>query len=148
MCAHRSLIRIFTGHILDSKWHQCSSCGQRRLIRLCGCTGWFESSLGAHVRRYVFSRCGSNSVIRRHLHNENTPIQIYWEFIPPKKENFQVKNSGSFHISAQNIDCGIRENRIGEAVLTSTHNLCKFLSRNRKLMYTPVNPSFTYESRL
>ena len=29
------------------------------LIRLRECTGWFESSLGAHVRRYVFWRCGS-----------------------------------------------------------------------------------------
>ena len=26
--------------------------------------------------------------------------------LPPKNENFQMKNSGSFHISAQNIDCG------------------------------------------
>ena len=25
---------------------------------------------------------------------------------PPKTENFQIKNSGIFHISAQNIDCG------------------------------------------
>ena len=25
---------------------------------------------------------------------------------PPKTENFQVKNSDFFHISAQNIDCG------------------------------------------
>ena len=25
---------------------------------------------------------------------------------PPKTENFQVKNSDIFHISAQNIDCG------------------------------------------
>ena len=24
-----------------------------------GCAGWFESSLGAHIRKYVFSRCGS-----------------------------------------------------------------------------------------
>ena len=36
--------------------------------------------------------------------------------LPPKNEDFQMKNSVSFHISAQNIDC--------EAVLTSTHNLC------------------------
>ena len=35
------------------------SCGQRRLIRLHWCVDWFESSLGAHSRRYVFSRCGS-----------------------------------------------------------------------------------------
>ena len=39
------------------------------------------------------------------------------------------KNSYMFHISAQNI-------------LTSTHNLC-FWAEIRKIMYTPVNPSFT-----
>ena len=37
---------------------------------------------------------------------------------------------------------GTRQNRLGEAVLTSTHNLC-FLAEIRKIMYTPVNPSFT-----
>ena len=26
--------------------------------------------------------------------------------LPPKNEKFQLNNSGSFHISAQNIDCG------------------------------------------
>ena len=40
------------------------------------------------------------------IHYGNTPIQIYWEFYHQKNENFQMKNSGSFHISAQNIDCG------------------------------------------
>ena len=29
-----------------------------------------------------------------------------------------------FFISAQNIDCDTRKNRLAEAVLTSTHNLC------------------------
>ena len=48
-----------SAHFLDSQGCKVSSCRQRRLIRLCGCAGWFESSLGAHVRRYVFSRCGS-----------------------------------------------------------------------------------------
>ena len=32
----------------------------KTLIRLRGWAGWFDSSLGAHVKRYVFSRCGSN----------------------------------------------------------------------------------------
>ena len=41
-----------------------------------------------------------------------------------KKENFQIKNSDIFHISAQNIDCGTRLNRLGEVVLMSTNNLC------------------------
>ena len=38
--------------------------------------------------------------------------------LPPKNENFQMKNSDIFLISAQNIDVGT------EAVLMSTHNLC------------------------
>ena len=52
--------------------------------------------------------------------------------LPPKNENFQMKNSYIFHISAQNIDCGysLEPPRRGDAVLMSTHNLC-FLSRNK-----------------
>ena len=40
--------------------HLCMSkmCPVKILIRLCECAGWFESSLGAQVRRYVFWRCG------------------------------------------------------------------------------------------
>ena len=41
-----------------------------------------------------------------HHHYENTPIQIYWKFHHQKSENFQIKNSNIFHISAENIDCG------------------------------------------
>ena len=33
------------------------------LIRLCECTGWSESQLGAHVRRYIFWCCGSYLVL-------------------------------------------------------------------------------------
>ena len=42
----------------------------------------------------------------RTRHYENTPIQIYWNFHHQKNENFQIKNSDIFHISAQNKDCG------------------------------------------
>ena len=57
----RSLIRIFTGRILDSQGCKVSSCGQRRLVRLRGAQNYdfHESSSGAHVRSYVFSRRGS-----------------------------------------------------------------------------------------
>ena len=37
---------------------------------------------------------------------KKTPIQIYRKFYPKKIENFQIKNSDNFHISAQNIGCG------------------------------------------
>ena len=40
------------------------------------------------------------------FHYENTPIQIYRKFHLQKTENFQIKKSDIFHISAQNIDCG------------------------------------------
>ena len=43
---------------------------------------------------------------------------------PLKTESFQIKILIVFYISAQNIDCGTRQNRLAEAVLTSTHNLC------------------------
>ena len=43
---------------------------------------------------------------------------------PKKTENFQIKTSDIFHISAQNIDCGYSLEPPGKAVLTSTHNLC------------------------
>ena len=39
-------------------------------------------------------------------HYENIPIQIYRKFHYQKNENFCIKNSDIFHISAQNIDCG------------------------------------------
>ena len=53
-----------------------------------------------------------------------------------------MKNSCSFHISAQHMDCGY----LFEPPLRGGSNeypqLC-FWEEIRKLMYTPVNPSFT-----
>ena len=37
--------------------------------------------------------------LRKHAYSNILKI------LPPKKENFQIKNSDIFHISAQNIDC-------------------------------------------
>ena len=74
--------------------------------------------------------------LRKHTYSNMLKI------LPPKNENFQIQNSDIFHISDQNIDCGYSLDRLAEAVLTSTHNLC-FWAEIRKLMYTHVNPSFT-----
>ena len=75
-------------------------------------------------------------------HYENTPIQIYWTFYNQKRENFQIKNSDIFHITAQNIDCWYS--------LEPPHRGCSNeypqsmgFSKIRKIMYTPVNHSFT-----
>ena len=86
-----------------------------------------------------------------------TRLFKYTENFTSKNWNFQIKkNSDIFHISAQNIDCrySLEPPRRGgsneyhnlyvfaEAVLTSTHNLC-FWAEIRKIMYIPLNPSFT-----
>ena len=72
------------------------------------------------------------------IHNENMPIQIYrkvylqtLKISDQKKKKNSDKNSDIFHISAQNIDCGY------------SLEPPRFLAGIRKIMYTPVNPSFT-----
>ena len=62
--------------------------------------------------------------------------------LPPKTENFQIKNFDIFYISAQNIDCGYSL----EPPCWGGYNeypQFTFWSRNKKAMHTPVNPSFT-----
>ena len=75
-------------------------------------------------------------------HYENTPIQLYWKFYNQKRENFQIKNFDIFRISAQNIDCGylLEPPRPGGS---NEYPQSLFWAEIRKIMYTPVNPSFT-----
>ena len=56
-----------------------------------------------------------------------------------------MKNSGSFHISSQNIDCCYMYllNRLGEAVLTSTHNQCFWTEIKKNNVY-PCKPQLYY----
>ena len=85
----------------------------------------------------------------------------------PKNENFQIKNTVIFNVSAQNRDCGYSLELPWWGSLMSTPNLCSkqrlwvlirtalmrqflmstpnlcFWAEIRKIMYTPVNPSFT-----
>ena len=76
-------------------------------------------------------------------HYENIPIQVYWKFHHQKNENFQIKNSDIFHISAQDIDCGYSL----EPPLRGGSNECPqfmFLSRNKKNNVYPCKPQFYY----
>ena len=41
-----------------------------------------------------------SATLRKHAYSSRLKI------LPPKNENFQIKNSDILHISAQNIDCG------------------------------------------
>ena len=78
-----------------------------------------------------------------YIHYENMPIQIYWKFCHPKNENFQIKSSDIFHISAQNIDCGYSlepPRRSG----SNEYPQSMFLSRNKKNNVYPCKPQFYY----
>ena len=70
-----------------------------------------------------------------------TPIQIYWKFYNPKMKIFRQK-FWSFHISAQNIDCRYS---LEPPQRGGSNEYLQFMhfSKIRKIMYTPVNPSFT-----
>ena len=70
----------------------------------------------------------------RSISIKKTCLFKYTENFTTKNRKFSDKNSDIFQISAQNIFC--------EAVLMSTHKLY-FWAEIRKIMYTPVNPSFT-----
>ena len=59
-----------------------------------------------------------------------------------KKWNFSDKNLDISHTSGQNIDCGHSLELPRRGISNEYHNLC-FWAEIRKIMYTPVNPSFT-----
>ena len=63
--------------------------------------------------------------------------------LPPKNENFQMKNSGSFHIATPNIDCGysLELPRQGGS---NEYPQSMFLSRNKKINLYPCKPQFYY----
>ena len=75
-------------------------------------------------------------------HYENTPIQIL-KISPPKNENFHIKNSDTFHSSAQNIDCGYSlepPQRGG----SNEYPQSMFLNINKKINVYPCKPQFYY----
>ena len=87
---------------------------------------------------------------------ENMPMQYTVIFKVVKNENFQWKIFNIFLIFAQNIDCGYmlepprlepphRGGSTGEAVLTSTHNLC-FGAKIRKIDIPLKIPVLLYKS--
>ena len=67
----------------------------------------------------------------------------YIENFTTKNENFQMKLSDIFHISAQNIDCGysLEPPQWGGS---NEYPQSMLWAEIRKIIYTPVNPSFTF----
>ena len=110
-----------------------------------------EYALGPNIIRSEVCR-STKTTLRKHayskavaqiLHYENTPIQIYWKNSQPKTEIFQIKILiFFFQISAQNIDCGYSLEPPRRGGSNEYHSLCVW-AEIRKIMYTPVNPSYT-----
>ena len=75
--------------------------------------------------------------LRKHAYSNKLKI------LPPKNENFQIKNSDIFHISAQNIDCGysLEPPRSGGS---NEYPQSMSLSRNKKNNVYPCKPQFYY----
>ena len=68
------------------------------------------------------------------------PIQIYWKFHHQKMNNFRYK-FWYFYISAQNIDRGYSLEPLQQGG-SNEYPQFMFWAEIRKIMYTPVNPSF------
>ena len=77
------------------------------------------------------------TTLRKHAYSNILKI------FPPKNENFQIKISDIFHISAQNIDCGysLEPPRRGGS---NEYPQSMFLSRNKKTNVYPCKPQFYY----
>ena len=75
--------------------------------------------------------------LRKHAYSNIEKISL------PKTENFQIKISDIFHISAQNIDCGysLEPPRRGGS---NVYPQFMFLSRNKKNNVYPRKPQFYY----
>ena len=75
--------------------------------------------------------------LRKHAYSNILKI------LPPKNENFQIKNSDIFHVSAQNIDYGYSlepPHRGG----SNEYPQSMFLSRNKENNVYPCKPQFYY----
>ena len=74
--------------------------------------------------------------LRKHAYTKHC------KFYRGKYETVKMKNCDIFLIFAQNIDCGYSLELPRQGSSNEYHNLC-FELEIRKIMYTPVNPSFT-----
>ena len=102
----------------------------------------FEVKMVNTCSTFKISKYKKSEVYNSTNHYENMPIQIYKRFQLQKLKNFQIKPPIFFYASAQNIDCGysLEPPRRGGS---NEYQQSMLFSKIRKIMYTPVNPSFT-----
>ena len=90
------------------------------------------------IKEWVFFSLWENGSLRKHAYSNILKI-----LQPKKKENFQIKKTDIFHISAQNIDYGysLEPPRRGGS---NEYPQSMFLSRNKKNNVYPCKPQFYY----
>ena len=71
-----------------------------------------------------------------------TGLNKYVENFTSKNLKFSDKNSDIFHISVQNTDCG-DSLELPQWGSSNKYPQSMFLTEIRKIIYTPVKPSFT-----
>ena len=76
-------------------------------------------------------RCKWNYIIARPITLRKHAYSNILKILQPKPENFQIKNSDIFHISAQTIDCGYSLEPPRRGGSNEYHNLC-FLAEARR----------------
>ena len=128
-----------------NNWAKQLCCFQTKMYRVyrkMSFNGYFTLSLHIFILDKPFLESTFKpSYIRNHY--ENSPIQIYWKCYHQNNNNFQIKKSDIFHISAQNIVCGYSldpPRRGGSNEYPQT----MFLSRNKKNNVYPCEPQFYY----
>ena len=98
-----------------------------------------------YMHMYVGLRCSVTRpgpcVFRAWLSLRKHAYTNIYKISTPKTENFQIKTSDSFHISAQNIDCvySLEPPRRGGSY---EYPQSMFLSRNKKNNVYPCEPQF------
>ena len=97
-----------------------------------------NSALGCNRTWNRWNVSQANNPLRKHAYLN---IHVYWNFFHQKMKIFNQKKD-ILHISAQNIDCGysLEPPRRGGS---NEYPQSMFWAEIRKIMYTPVNPSFT-----
>ena len=121
---HKVLYETTDTIFIDYKSRQCMPCIDCTAVR---------ADLS---HRYPYTSRRHNFTLRKHAHSNILKI------LSPKNEKNQIKNSNIFHVSAQNIDCeySLEPPRWGGS---NEYSQSVFWWEIRKIMYTPVNPSFT-----
>ena len=106
-----------------------------------------DKTYDTYEKQYMRIHLGNATITKQSLRGTKTLRKHAYsnilKILPPKNENFQIKNSDIFHISAQYIDCGysLEPPRRGDS---NKYPQSMFLSRNKKNNVYPCKPQFYY----